>query len=65
MPHRVRGKHEFLAPIAEAFQNDDLEVERIVRAVLEVVERHVTSGEADGVKDVLPAAIRELWPARA
>jgi uncharacterized protein (DUF2267 family) len=62
VPHHVRSKQEFLAQIAAAFHDDALDAEPIVRAVLKVVDRHITRGEAAGVKHVLPSPIRELWP---
>lgn len=63
VPHRVRSKQEFLEHIAKAFREDAVDAESITRAVLKVIDHHVTSGEAEGIKHVLPGPIRELWPA--
>jgi uncharacterized protein (DUF2267 family) len=61
-PLKERKKEEFLMHIYTAFR-DDLEVdcEQVVRAVFQVLSKHVTVGEIDGVKQALPHEIRELW----
>ncbi len=64
MPPSVKERHkeDFLAHIAAAFRDDsDVDVERVVHAVLRVLSKHVTSGEIEGVKRSLPAEIRSLW----
>ncbi|MBM2804031.1 MAG: hypothetical protein HW419_1924, partial [Deltaproteobacteria bacterium] len=38
--------------------------ESIVRAVFRVLERHTSDGEIADVKNSLPKALHELWPAR-
>jgi len=55
--------HEFLARIGAAF-HDDLDVgpERITSQVFQVLAKHVTAGEIEGVKHSLPADLRSLWP---
>ncbi len=57
------GREDFLAAIREAFRDDpDVDPERIIRAVLWVLSRHVTAGEIESVKHLLPAKLRSLWP---
>lgn len=54
---------EFLSHIVEAFNFDsDADPERICRAVLGTLEKHVTAGEVENVKASLPNDLRELWP---
>ena len=61
-PVKERHKEEFLAHIAAAFQGDPpVDPERVTRAVLQVLSKHVTPGEIEGVKRNLPAELRALW----
>ena len=61
-PVKERHKEEFLAHIAAAFRDDpDVDPEQVARAVFQVLSKHVTSGEIDGVKRSLPTEIRALW----
>jgi len=62
-PVKERGREDFLAHIAAAFR-DQAEVypEGIASAVFTVLRRHVSAGEIEDVKHVLPAQIRSLWP---
>lgn len=61
-PRKERKREEFLAHMAQAFDcNSDANPETITRAVLQVVSRHVSAGEIQGVKSSLPEAIRLLW----
>ncbi len=62
-PVKERHKEEFLAHIAAAFRDDpEVDPERVARAVFQVVSKHVTGGEIEGVKRSLPAELRSLWP---
>lgn len=62
-PVKERHKQEFLAHIAAAFRDDpDVDPERVTRTVLQVLAKHVTTGEIEAVKHSLPAEIRDLWP---
>ena len=36
--------------------------EVLARAVLKVLSHHVTAGEVEDVKAILPADLRDLWP---
>ncbi|NND97822.1 MAG: DUF2267 domain-containing protein [Pirellulaceae bacterium] len=61
-PVRDRTKEQFLNHIDESFANDlSVDSEELTRAVFIVLGCHVTQGELDDVKAVLPAPIRELW----
>lgn len=64
-PHKERHKEDFLDHVKSAFKNDvTVRPESIVRAVFRVLELHTSDGEIEEVKNSLPKAIRELWPAR-
>lgn len=57
-----RHKTEFLDHIATAFRDDDrVDPERVARAVFKVLTRHVSEGEIEDVKHLLPKNLRELW----
>jgi uncharacterized protein (DUF2267 family) len=61
-PLKERSRDEFVAHVTEAFLFDvEAEPERITRAVFRIMSKHITAGEAEKVKLVLPEPIRELW----
>lgn len=61
-PVRERHLEEFLAHVAAAFQDDpEIDPNQVVRAVFQVLSKHVTSGEIERVKHSLPAELRSLW----
>jgi uncharacterized protein (DUF2267 family) len=61
-PLRERHKEEFIAHIAAAFRgNVDIDPEQVTRAVLQVLSKHLTSGEIEAVKHSLPKEVRSLW----
>jgi uncharacterized protein (DUF2267 family) len=63
-PESVRHKDEFLDKIRQRFRvDDDIDPEQVARAVFTVLENRVTEGEIQDVESVLPAELRELWPA--
>jgi uncharacterized protein (DUF2267 family) len=62
-PNRERTKEEFLAHVGKYYvQPPEIGVETVVRAVLQVVARHVTTGEVESIKRVLPPELRALFP---
>lgn len=64
-PHKERHKQDFLAHIEAAFKGDvTVRAETLARAVFRVLERNTSDGEIADVKNSLPKAILELWPAR-
>ncbi len=49
--------------MSAAFREDrDVDPERMARAVFRVLDRHVTAGEVEGVRHLLPAELRALGP---
>jgi uncharacterized protein (DUF2267 family) len=60
-PVRERHKEEFLAHIAAAFRELEVDPEEVTRVVLQVLSKHVSAGEIDSVKQSLPTELRSLW----
>lgn len=60
-PLRERTKAEFLAHIKREFLDEGFDIERVTRAALNVLSKHITPGEADKIKKILPEDIRSLW----
>lgn len=61
-PVKERTEDEFVAHVSESFALDlsGTHPRKIVRAVLAVMEKHVSGGETLSIKHVLPAGIRPL-----
>jgi uncharacterized protein (DUF2267 family) len=63
-PVKARSREQFLARVGEELRHiEDLDPPRAATAVFAVLERRVSEGEIEDVKQMLPAEIRELWPA--
>jgi uncharacterized protein (DUF2267 family) len=60
-PLAERRKAEFLAHVKGEFADEGFETETVVRAVFNVLAKHITPGEIDKVKQSLPEDIRSLW----
>jgi uncharacterized protein (DUF2267 family) len=64
-PVKERHKSDFLGHVAAAFRDDDtVDPEKVMRAVLKVLARHISEGETENVKRLLPKTLQELWPGR-
>ena len=62
-PVKERHKSEFLDHIAKAFRDDNtVDPEKVMRAVLKVLAQHISEGETENVKNLLPKTLQELWP---
>src|SRR3989304_8653239 len=62
-PVKERHKSEFLDHIAAVFRDDDtVDPEKVMRAVFKVLARHISKGETENVKHLLPKTLQELWP---
>jgi uncharacterized protein (DUF2267 family) len=62
-PMKELRKEAFLAHIAEAFRDSpDVDPEEVARAVFQVMAKHLTAGEIEGIKRCLPTELRALWP---
>lgn len=63
-PRKERHWDEFVAHVSESFALDtEADPAQITRAVLKVLCRHISQGETESLKRILPAQIRELLPA--
>ena len=59
-----RTKEEFLSEARQRFNQDpQMDVEKGIRAVFELLNRHITGGEMEHVRRILPEPLRELIPA--
>lgn len=61
-PLKERHKDGFLAHIAVAFRDDpDFNAERVVKAVFQVLSKHVAGGEIESLKRSMPDDLKSLW----
>lgn len=62
-PNKERTKEEFLQHVGESYaRTAEVDLEKVVQAVLYVLAKHVTTGEIESIKRVLPAELRTLFP---
>lgn len=59
-PHRM-DRAEFLRRIMDQMQPPDYEPEAAARAVFQVLQRHVTGGEIEDIRRMLPRDLDDLW----
>lgn len=63
-PVSDRSKDEFIARIQGAFSDDLLnDPEQAVTAVFRLLDRHVSPGEIEDVRNSMKKTLRDLWPA--
>ncbi len=63
-PLTYRDRDEFLERVARELQPaGGANPDTATRAVFAVLNRHVSPGEVEEVRQMLPKAIRQLWPA--
>ena len=60
-PLSQRKQAEFLAHVRAEFADEGFETEPVVRAVFNVLTKHITPGEVEKIKQSLPDDIRSLW----
>jgi uncharacterized protein (DUF2267 family) len=61
-PIKERHQAAFFAHVAEVFQDsEDIDPARVTRTVLQVLAKHVSTGEMESLKHSLPAELRTLW----
>lgn len=61
-PMKMRHKQEFFDLVQDQLINETPEdVERIVRAVFQVVQRRIDEGEIEDIIAMLPADLQDLW----
>jgi uncharacterized protein (DUF2267 family) len=64
-PVKSRGKELFLRQIRAQFaqtRNPDIDAEQVARAIFRVLVKHISKGELDQVRAILPHEFRDLWP---
>lgn len=63
LPLIIRDRQEFLDYITDQMVTSvtDLPPQEAFRAVTYLLERHITEGQLEDVKDMLPEEIRDLW----
>jgi uncharacterized protein (DUF2267 family) len=64
-PIKSRGKELFLRQVRAEFahtRNPDVDAEHITRAIFRVLQKHVSKGELEQLKMILPRELREFWP---
>lgn len=62
-PEKIRDVDEFLARINEGVADiRPVNVREATRQVFRVISRHIDRGQAEKVRDSLPADILSLWP---
>lgn len=63
-PHKERHIEDFLQHVTDAFKDDpSVNARQVTRAVFKVLAKHVSAGEIEDVKGILPKELKELWPA--
>ncbi|MCZ8122211.1 MAG: DUF2267 domain-containing protein [Magnetospirillum sp.] len=61
--HHSRSQEDFVADVAANLaQTKPVNRVDAIRAVFDVLERHITHGQMENVRDALPKSIRGLWP---
>ncbi len=62
-PVKDRSQQAFFEHVLHEFPNDSsIDPERLTRAVLSILSRHVSQGEIADIKAILPKPLRELMP---
>jgi uncharacterized protein (DUF2267 family) len=63
-PHKWRHKDEYLAAVRGRLGGrENFDPEATVRAVLSVINRHVSEAEVQKIKAIHPKELWDLWPA--
>ena len=60
-PVKERHQEGFLYHVQIYFNDPAIDCEEVVRAVFKVLRKHVSLGEVDDIKHILPGELRELW----
>ena len=64
-PIKSRGKELFFRQVRAEFKhtrNPDINPEEVSSAIFRVLAKHVSKGELDQVRALLPRELRALWP---
>lgn len=60
-PVKERHQEGFLHHVQTYFNDPAIDADEVVRAVFKVLQKHVSRGEVDDIKHILPGELRELW----
>jgi uncharacterized protein (DUF2267 family) len=61
-PVKERHLETFLDHVGKALKDEGVRPEKVVRGVFRLLARHVSRGEIEDIKHVLPAELSALWP---
>lgn len=62
-PHKWRHKEEYLEAVKDRMPGrENVDVEQTVKAVLQVVGRHMNPEELEKIKSIHPKEVWDLWP---
>jgi uncharacterized protein (DUF2267 family) len=64
-PIRKRDSETFLGEVRAAFERTNephVDAEKIARGVFKVIAKHISPGETEHVRKMLPRGVREFWP---
>lgn len=62
-PERTRSQEEFLDSIRiQIVSPENLDPLRLTRAVFELLNHHLSAGEPEKIRNVLPKEVQEIWP---
>lgn len=62
-PDRIRNEAEFLDEVSsEIIGPEPIDPLRVVRGVFELLNHHISPGEVEKVRGVLPKDLQHLWP---
>lgn len=62
-PNRERAMELFLNHVEEGLRDiRSIDPEAVCRTVFATLERHISKGELEDIKDGLPKGVRQLWP---
>jgi uncharacterized protein (DUF2267 family) len=66
-PVKVKNRVEFYGLVAPALERGirDVDVPTATHAVLSVLADHLSEGEVEQIRGILPEGLRDLWPAKA
>lgn len=63
-PNKIKTKEEFFETVSPALLRGirRFDVEQVTRTVLRVVATHLSDGEVEQIRRIIPEDLRELWP---
>jgi uncharacterized protein (DUF2267 family) len=61
-PLKERKRSAFLESVAEQLEDPNVEPEKVVTAVFQVLNAHLSLGEVESAMHCLPKELRALWP---